>query len=154
MHWISRIAYLGTFLGVLFLNNSFAQVSITNVGLAPETAGFDFFDAQGNLVAFLVLEGGTDLNGDGDGDDFVLHVFDASSGTTTNVGLDSNNPQLQGNLVAFSSGERQGIGGIRSRPVRLTGKVILADGPRPSRGPRKAVLRQMCGMKSEITDCS
>lgn len=61
------------------LKYSFAQVSITNVGLAPETAGFDFFDAQGNLVA-------------------------------------------------FSSGERQGIGGIRSRPVRLTGKVILADG--------------------------
>jgi hypothetical protein len=32
-------------------------------------------------------QGGRDLNGDGDADDFVLHIFDASTGRTRNVNL-------------------------------------------------------------------
>lgn len=45
---------------------------------------------SGGRYAIPVLEagqGGADLNGDGDSDDVVLHVFDAGTGRTRNVGL-------------------------------------------------------------------
>ena len=59
--------------------------SITNTGLAVSSAQ----PAIGaDLVAFLVREGaqgGGDLNGDGDTDDAVLHVYDGLSRVTTNT---------------------------------------------------------------------
>ncbi len=74
-----------------------------NVGL---DSGFPAID--GNNVAFVVSEfnqGNTDLNGDADTSDHVLHVYDITAGTTTNVGFDSVNPQLDGNSVAFAVSE-------------------------------------------------
>jgi hypothetical protein len=77
----------------------------TNVGLASEC----FFDLVGTRVAFHVLEGDqgdSDLNGDGDAFDRALHLFDAASGRTTNVGLASGfGTQLDGMRVAFDVGE-------------------------------------------------
>jgi len=81
-------------------NNAFAELAITNVGLA--TSIFDI-RLDGNTVAFSVSESaqdGTDLNGDGDTSDFVLHVYDISGDATTNVGLTTTfGLQLDGNTV-------------------------------------------------------
>ena len=52
-----------------------AMGTATNVGLDASLG----FRLDGNLVAFGVFEsnqGNTDLNGDGDTNDTVLHVFD------------------------------------------------------------------------------
>jgi len=59
-----------------------AMGTTTNVGLAAG-GGFGIgIQIDGNLVAFVVSEfsqNNTDLNGDGDADDLVLHVFDISA---------------------------------------------------------------------------
>jgi hypothetical protein len=80
---------------------------VTNVALATPNDGFEL---DGDRVAFAVDEAsqGSDLNGDGDSSDFVLHVFNAARGTTTNVGLDAGGgsvPRLDGRRVAFLVGE-------------------------------------------------
>ena len=62
-----------------------ASGQVRNLGLA---GGRPFVD--GGLVAFAVLEedqGNTDLNGDGDASDAVLHVYNARTGVTSNLGL-------------------------------------------------------------------
>ena len=44
----------------------------------------------GDLIGLLVDEyrqGGVDLNGDGDTRDTVAHVYDLSTGRTTNLGI-------------------------------------------------------------------
>ena len=48
-------------------------------------------------------QGGTDLNGDGDATDFVVHVFNASNRQTTNLGLAATSGSLQGDgqLLGF-----------------------------------------------------
>jgi len=59
--------------------------------------GLDIRDARGKIaleggaLAFQVLESraGTDLNGDGDLFDTVVHVHDPATGTTTNLGIDA-----------------------------------------------------------------
>lgn len=60
------------------------------------------------VVAFTVVEffHGSDLNGDGDISDRVLHVFDRATGTTANLGLDPTfSIAAAGSLVAFRAGE-------------------------------------------------
>ncbi len=61
---------------------------VTNLGL---TLSFpSAFSVEGGFVHLVVGEpeqGMTDLNGDGDVTDDVLHSFEASTGTVTNVGL-------------------------------------------------------------------
>jgi len=60
------------------------------------------------LIAFGVKESGqgnTDLNGDGDTLDLVLHVYNTSTKTITNVGLTSFSPKIDENFVAFLPGE-------------------------------------------------
>ena len=54
-------------------------------------------DSASNTGSIIVA----DLNGDGDAVDEVLHVFDARTGQTTNVGLASNSQRyrLDGNIV-------------------------------------------------------
>ncbi len=93
---------------------SFSSTSTTT------NVGFDAFNIliDGNLVVFRVREsaqgfGGTDLNGDGDTSDSVLHVFDSSTSTTTNVGLAVfGEPLIDGNHVVFRVRESaQGFGG-------------------------------------------
>lgn len=78
----------------------------TNLGLAGFTEEID-----GHLAAIGVWEfaQGLDLNGDGDASDNVLHVYDASTGTTINLGMDGSRYQLDGNLIATTVNEsRQG----------------------------------------------
>jgi len=65
----------------------FVDGSLTNLGLASELGTVA---VGGVLVAFAVPEddqGDTDLNGDGDTEDLVLHVYSAETGVTTNTGL-------------------------------------------------------------------
>ena len=61
-----------------------------------------------NLVVFGVREdsqGNTDLNGDGDKKDFVLHIYDHSTEETTNLGVYGTSVQLDGNLIALTISE-------------------------------------------------
>ena len=76
---------------------------VTNLGLATHQNQFD-----GDLLAFAIPESGqgnTDLNGDGDTLDSVVHVYDASSGTTTNLGLESgsNRGSNRGQLLTLDT---------------------------------------------------
>ncbi len=70
--------------------------------------GFTSPVAVGDLVAFEVVEasqGGTDLNGDGDAADSVLHVFDPATSTATNTGLASGFITPASGWLAFSVSE-------------------------------------------------
>ena len=97
------------FIGSLGLTHDVrAQPIITNIGQAGSVS-----DADGNLFAFRVLEfaqGNTDLNGDIDVGDRVVHVFDKNTGITINTGLATlDNPKIDGNIVAVRVSEfRQG----------------------------------------------
>lgn len=65
----------------------FVDGSLTSLGLASELGTVV---VGGVLVAFAVPEddqGDTDLNGDGDTEDLVLHIYSAETGVTTNTGL-------------------------------------------------------------------
>jgi hypothetical protein len=64
--------------------------------------------ADGPIVAFTVDEFalGHDLNGDGDTDDRVLHVYDSTTGSVFNLGLAAELPQVAGSVVAFKVDER------------------------------------------------
>jgi hypothetical protein len=90
---------MGMFLGASSFAGFDASAGITNLGLA------DFrFNVEGDFVVLTVREanhGNTDLNGDGDTNDDVLHIFDASTDITTNLGLDAYFFRVAGNLVAF-----------------------------------------------------
>lgn len=80
-----------------------ALVRLTETGLVASNAARD-----GRHVAFLVSEveqGGLDLNADGDGNDAVVHVFDALDGSVRNLGLASMRPDIGGALVVFSASE-------------------------------------------------
>jgi len=71
---------------------------VTNLGLDANYG----FQLEGNRVAILVSEGlqGRDLNGDGDRFDAVLHVVDAPTGITTNVGA-AGGFSYQGDRIVF-----------------------------------------------------
>ncbi len=76
---------------------------VTNLGLHGFPSAID-----GNLVPFTVSEssqGNTDLNGDADMSDSVLHVYDHGTGMVTNVGLHGFPSAIDGNLVAFTVSE-------------------------------------------------
>jgi len=82
---------------------AFAQP--TNLGFAVPD-----FDISGNNVVFIVDEleqGATDLNGDGDMADLVLHTFVIGGGSPINHGLavDSVNFFIDGNNVVFAVDE-------------------------------------------------
>jgi hypothetical protein len=64
--------------------------------------------ADGPIVAFTVDEAvlGSDLNGDGDTTDTVLHVYDATAGMVTNLRLAGEQPKVAGSTVAFKVYER------------------------------------------------
>ena len=82
-----------------------AADTTTNLGLAITAISIN-----GNLVRVLVTESGqgnTDLNGDGDSIDRVPHVFDAATGTTTNLGVDGSALRIDGTLVALVVYESQ-----------------------------------------------
>ena len=73
---------------------------LTNTGLGASVAPSVF----GNYVAWTVPEirqGMTDLNGDGDISDSVLHVADMSTGSVTNLGVPSASYNLDGTTLGF-----------------------------------------------------
>ena len=78
---------------------------VLNIGLSAHYR----FDVSDGRIAFLVDEGrqaASDLNSDGDTRDFVLHLWDSSSGRTYNLGLASDRrvtrePKLGGDLVTL-----------------------------------------------------
>ena len=67
-----------------------------------------FFQINCDFVVFDVSEsfqGDTDLNGDGDTDDRVLHVYDASTGSITKLGLVGSFFQINCDFVVFNVSE-------------------------------------------------
>ncbi|HEU04417.1 MAG TPA: hypothetical protein ENH95_04800, partial [Nitrosopumilus sp.] len=82
-----------------------AADTTTNLELA---AGGNF-ELDGNTLAFLVFESqqGTDLNGDSDTNDSVLHAYNVATDTTTNLELTvfSSNIGVDGNTLAFNAAE-------------------------------------------------
>jgi len=86
----------------------------SNIGLALPSFYEVDFDVLGQQVAFLVREQGpgsaqgVDLNGDGDvaPSDDVLFLWNAQTGTTTNVGFAAAaTPYLEGDYVVFEAFE-------------------------------------------------
>jgi hypothetical protein len=82
-----------------------------NEGLAVNTVFPNTAPLSGPWAALVGIEaaqGATDLNGDGDAQDFVLHVYDAGAAALTNLGLavvaggsSIGLPQFDGGLLAF-----------------------------------------------------
>lgn len=65
---------------------------------------------DGRRVAIAVSEedqGGTDLNGDGDAEDEVVHVFDAATNSVINTGMDGFLLGFSDGVVAFGVWERR-----------------------------------------------
>ncbi len=76
-----------------------ATGAITNVGLAVQS-----FQLDKGRVAFTVPESNqaaTDLNGDGDTDDRVLHLFNAKTGAVTNLGFDISRVFIDNKWIVF-----------------------------------------------------
>lgn len=72
----------------------------TNTGMACDGARLALSE---DYVAFSVKEsfqGATDLNGDGDEFDDVLHYIELSTGTLTNVGLHVSSVSVSGSLIS------------------------------------------------------
>ncbi len=75
----------------------------TNVGIEG-----GIFRIDQDIVAFSILEsreGNTDLNGDSDASDQVLHIFNAANSQTTNLGNASSTFDLGDSFIAFSVSE-------------------------------------------------
>lgn len=79
----------------------------TNLRLASRSS----FDLEGSLLAIPVSEvaqGRTDLNGDGDIGDVVLHIFDNVAGAVSNLNLAvSSEIEMEGGVLAFVVRESQ-----------------------------------------------
>ena len=87
-----------------------ADGSLTDLSLALATAPFALLTVGDVLVAFGVSEagqGGTDLNGDGDADDVVLHVYDSNARAVTNSAraMAAQQPAIGAANVAFGVDE-------------------------------------------------
>lgn len=97
----------------------------TNTGLA--TLGSPPLHAAGAwLVVVPEFDQGSDLNGDGDLEDFVLHVYDASTGAVRNLGLSSGGPGAE-IASELSGGERFGLLVPELDGLDLNGDGDLAD---------------------------
>jgi hypothetical protein len=86
------------------------------------------------LVAFTVPEtllgpGGTDLNGDGDTSDVVLHVYDPVTHVTTNLGLAaSTDLVISGKTVAFRVSEAEQNQDLNGDGDLLDSVLFVYDG--------------------------
>ncbi len=97
----------------------------TNTGLA--TLGSAPLHAAGAwLVVVPEFEQGADLNGDGDLEDFVLHVFDAATGAVRNLGFSSGGPGAE-LASTLPGGERFGLLVPELDGFDLNGDGDLAD---------------------------
>ena len=72
---------------------------ITNVGLAAILGSLDRNWAT--LVVREENQAATDLNGDGDTDDRVLHLFNAKTGAVTNLGFDISRVFIDNKWIVF-----------------------------------------------------
>ena len=83
------------------------------------------------MFAFQVAEGDeapTDLNSDGDTGDFVVHLHDVDTRTTTNLAVDGDQLQLQGSKLVFGLSEaRQGAADLNGDGDVLDGVVFTHD---------------------------
>ena len=81
--------------------HDFTSGATTNLELAVQTSAD--FRLNGGLVAMAVSESfqGEDLNHDSDGFDDVLHLFDGSNGSVTNLAYAIQGFQLENNRLAF-----------------------------------------------------
>lgn len=82
-----------------------ATGTVTNLGFA---APANQFQLDSNLLAFLVRESAQSnrsLNGDSDAADSVLHLYDVTRGTTSNLGRAAGGFQLAGGVLAFAQPE-------------------------------------------------
>ena len=91
----------------------FTVGSLINLRADP-SGGYQTFQLNGNQVSFGVQElaqGQTDLNGDADFSDVVLHYYDVTTGVTTNLGYDVTlGHQFKNGTIAFAVTEsRQGM---------------------------------------------
>src|SRR5262249_9925466 len=91
-----------------------ASATLTNLGISVDAIVMS--SAIGAFVVPEASEGpsGTDLNGDGDEGDHVLHVVDLSTLTVTNVGQEASDTaaiQVRGHRVAFVTNEAAQGGG-------------------------------------------
>lgn len=113
--------------------------TLRNLGYSVRSQFDDqaFMQIAGSRVFFGANEGltgaGTDLNGDGDAQDLVLHVHDARIAVTTNIGLaflegvfGPLRPPIQGSVIAFvvpesaqGAVDRNGDGDANDRVVTL-----------------------------------
>jgi len=105
-----RVAAVSRIIGVA-LGMGLAGLSLTTSDAAAEPgvtvnlrAAAAWIQLDGSLLGFPEVEwaqGGADLNGDGDAQDIVLHLWDASTGGTRNLGLAIDGFRLQGRWVAL-----------------------------------------------------
>ncbi|NOT29770.1 MAG: hypothetical protein HOP15_04890 [Planctomycetes bacterium] len=78
----------------------------SNFGLAADLTGA--LSAAGRWIAFLVdegFQGHTDLNGDGDASDQVLHLYESRRGRMINLGVAATSFELGEQFLAFSLSE-------------------------------------------------
>lgn len=113
--------------------------AITNLGVAIANGGISGLQIDGNLVAFAAYEvdqGNTDLNGDGDTADSVLHVYNARTGVTTNLGYTHFFFHLNQTHLAFALPESaqgntdfNGDGDTDDRPLYVADLTRLLPDP-------------------------
>jgi len=97
LRWSALAALL---LLLLSPQTTLAQAVVTNVGIDASQG----FVLENGFVAFRVWESlsGTDLNGDTDTVDFVLHIYDTTSGALVNTGVEASGQiHVTGDYVAW-----------------------------------------------------
>jgi uncharacterized delta-60 repeat protein len=81
-----------------------ANPAIQNAGTAAAAAGW-LEDGTVGIEVSESLQAGVDLNGDGDTADFVLHIYDPSTASATNLGHATIDPVSGGSLLAYAVNE-------------------------------------------------
>ena len=76
---------------------------VTNTGAIGE----DGASVSGDIIAFTTSEAliDTDLNSDGDTNDFVIRYYDIENTSAINTGAVGRNPSVDGDIIAFTTSE-------------------------------------------------
>lgn len=107
----------------------------SNLALAVEISAASRFDVEDGVAAFFVDEAdqnATDLNGDGDAVDLVVHVFDVTTKVLTNTQLASNpsTPQVElenGKVVVRVSEFSQGQTNLNGDADTVDNVLVVYD---------------------------
>jgi hypothetical protein len=122
--------------------------TVVNLHVDP-SGGFQTFQLDGRFLTFGVRElaqGATDLNGDGDTGDVVLHDYDADTGVTTNFGFDvTAGHQIDSGRIAFAVTENnQGMTDLNGDGDATDVVLFVADlEPETSRALLQALVAQV-----------